>query len=180
MTDLFKGHHPFGPSSFARRVLCPGSWKQEQLAEEQGCIPEEHEEEKERGTRLHKAVEDLITTGESEITDEEEIRLAQKAAEYVRRRVSEAKIVYTERLLTLFGHDDQFLLHGTADVVAVYTDHVVVIDLKFGRYPVFTEFLEWQLKCYAAAAMQEFKKKAAGAYGYQVMTDTEYSGAYEL
>lgn len=47
-----KKHHPFGPSSFYRRILCPGSWKQEEMAEEQQLVPIDTEEAY-RGTILH-------------------------------------------------------------------------------------------------------------------------------
>ena len=162
-------HHPFSPSALERRDLCPGSWEVE------AAIPDMTTPEAESGTRLHKAIADLINTNsllmpENSGYTPEEAEICEKAVHlYHEEQARYGRIckVYVEQELEFFDEGQtEPLYRGTADVILVFPDSVTVIDWKTGFNPVQEAANNLQGAAYALAAMQHFSKSKAAVIFY--------------
>ena len=169
-------HHAFGPSSLARRAACPGSWRIEK------DLPSFETEDANEGTRLHAEIEKQIkrcAAGKDILIDDENVskmfnRFLQIAgAESVsnfdvtpeRIASGEGVEVFTEKKLSFFyAGFEQY--SGTADVVILSSDKLVVIDWKTGHRAVDAAADNVQLAAYALAAIQKFKRTSADVYIY--------------
>ena len=156
-------HHPFGPSSLERRDLCPGSWEVEQ------AIPDMTSPEAISGTRIHQAVF-YMAADKNYVPDIDptEKELAQKCIDFLYNYTESCECV-CERYFELeleYIEDAEPLYTGTADVVIVKTDEVVIIDWKTGFNAVVEASNNLQGAAYALAAMQRFSKAKATVIFY--------------
>ena len=151
-------HHPFGPSSLERRDLCPGSWEVEQ------AIPDMTTPEASSGTRLHSLIASVLGSSreitEADCTDEE-VALINKCIDLENELCADKKELWIEQHLTYYDYDSQPLYDGTADVVCVKDDEVLIIDWKTGFNPVVEAANNLQGAAYALAAMQKYSKTKA-------------------
>lgn len=159
-------HHPFGPSSLERRELCPGSWRLEK------DLPSVETKDSIEGTELHKSIADLISAfviGKSDSdavnpcsNDDLDVNL-QKMFDFfleVYKSAGEGAEVFVERRVSWkYLGKEQFF--GSADVLIVCKEKVIVIDWKTGHRPVIEAADNPQGAAYALAAMQEFEKDVA-------------------
>ena len=159
------GHHVHSPSSLHRRAACPGSGRMElQFAGDD--TPSEAAAE---GTLLHKsmATPDAIPLAELNAEHRElniacnKVYMAYRNGQY--RELHES--THYELDMELLDEDGEILTAGTADVVIVFREHVVVLDWKFGRVPVSVDSL--QLMAYGAMGMQRFGKPTAEVVIFQ-------------
>ena len=151
-------HHPFGPSSLERRDLCPGSWEVEQ------AIPDMTTPEASSGTRLHGLIASVLSSSreftEADCTDEE-VALINKCIDLENELCADKKELWIEQHLTYYDYDSQPLYDGTADVVCVKEEEVLIIDWKTGFNPVVEAANNLQGAAYALAAMQKYSKTKA-------------------
>lgn len=169
-------HHAFGPSSLARRAYCPGSWRIEK------DLPAFETEDAAAGTSLHAEIEKQIkrfTSGNGIQIDDENVskmfnRFLQIAGaesvsdfEVTPERIAsgEGVEVFTEKKLSFcYAGFEQY--SGTADVVILSADNLIVIDWKTGHRAVEAASDNVQLAAYALAAMQTFRRTSADVYIY--------------
>ena len=155
-------HHWMSPSALPRRAACPGSGKMElQFAGDEVESPEAAE-----GTMLHAAV----IPGAKFSGTREHYHLLEQCLKLINsyRHGTHAPLfesIHYELSMELLNEDGEILTAGTADVVIVFAQHVVVIDFKFGRNPVSVDGL--QLMAYGAMAMQRFEKDTAEVVSFQ-------------
>lgn len=151
-------HSEFGPSSLKRRELCPGSYRMEK------DLPGFETEHSAEGTRLHEEIAQMIESFRDgkEINDTcDETR---KAFEYFFNVFSdntqeEMKILVEYRMNFSYCGIEQFF--GTADVVIVLGNKIIIIDWKFGHRSVDEAADNIQGAAYALMAMKEFQKDRA-------------------
>lgn len=153
-------HSSFGPSSLKRRELCPGSFRMEK------DLPAFETEHAAEGTRLHKEIADLIIAfRDGKELAEPSCEEVKEAFEYFfnildsHSKQGEVKILVEYRMVYKYCGIEQFF--GTADVVIVTADKVIIIDWKFGHREVDPAEDNSQGAAYALMAMQEFKKEFA-------------------
>lgn len=170
-------HHLYGPSSLPRRELCPGSARMEK------DLPGFETEQAAEGTRLHaeiaKAITEVIQTGKvPEIADETVSRMFHRFVEIAFFGGEKVDFIPAETTLNFDG--GQVLVEyplefrycgivqyvGTADVLIVTADRVIVIDWKTGRRQVEEAKNNTQTAGYALAAMQMFQLDKASVYIY--------------
>lgn len=163
-------HSDFGPSSLDRRERCPGSYNQEK------DLPSFETENSTEGTRLHEVIASAIqkfcdTDEEITFADDEEYAaiafekfksIMAKAALPHSTEISERKdlTLEVEHHLELF-YLGATVMFGTADVVAVLPDRVVIIDWKFGHRAVTEAANNNQGASYAVMAMLKYGKSQA-------------------
>ncbi len=151
-------HHPYGPSSLARVIACPGSvYMCQQCASEGGSAAADE------GTMLHAVV--AGATPPLELTAEQ--AEAVQACREELARFDAPQGVLQEQRLALLDDDFNELSFGTADAVIVREDDVVIVDWKFGRNRVEQAESNWQLKAYAAMAMQTYGKERVQVVVFQ-------------
>jgi len=140
-------HHAYGPSSLARVIACPGSvYMCEQAGGDGGST------DADEGTMLHAVVAGAVPP--IELT-QEQVEAVQACREEL-ARFDAPQGVLQEQRLALLDEDFNELSFGTADAVIVREDDVVIVDWKFGRNRVENAERNWQLKAYAAMAMQTY------------------------
>lgn len=152
-------HSSFGPSSLKRRELCPGSFRMEK------DLPEaEKSDSAIEGTLHHDEIANMIL----DFAEGREVREfseeAKMAFNYFLSIVSQygkegLQILPEYRMTFLYCGIEQFF--GTADVVIVTADKVIIVDWKFGHREVDPAEENSQGAAYALMAMQEFKKEVA-------------------
>lgn len=152
-------HSSFGPSSLKRRELCPGSYKLEKDLPE----PEKSDSAIE-GTLHHDEVANMILDFVEDRAVREFSEEAKMAFNYFWSIVSQygkegLQILPEYRMSYKYCGIEQFF--GTADVVIVVSDKVIIADWKFGRREVDPAEENTQGAAYALMAMQEFKKEIA-------------------
>lgn len=152
-------HCSFGPSSMKRRELCPGSYRMEK------DLPDaEQSEAAIAGTLYHDEVANMILALKEGREIKEQSEEARMAFNYFFSVVSMygkngLQILPEYRMTFLYCGIEQFF--GTADVVIVTADKVIIIDWKFGHREVDHAEENSQGAAYALMAMQEFKKEIA-------------------
>lgn len=144
-------HHINSPSCLERRWLCPGSARIEAgLSEEESIYAAE-------GTRLH----EIVATRNLEACETfEEEDICQRCIELVDRLSEGAERVEVEYPLEVCDSNSNIITYGTADVVIIQEDSLIIIDWKFGRGEVTSAEYNIQLGAYALGAMQEFGKSS--------------------
>ena len=157
-------HHPFGPSSLERRDLCPGSWEVEQ------AIPDMTTPEASSGTRIHEAVAKMLSYKDGDIhldVDTTEAELTRKCFDFASELITDGVQVLVEQPLAFYDEGQtEALFTGTADVVIVRDDEVIVIDWKTGFNAVVEASNNLQGAAYALAAMQRFSRAKATVIFY--------------
>jgi hypothetical protein len=135
-------HGLWGGSVVARRLACPASAKLESQAP-----PSKPSTASRRGTKLHEIAANLIEGKPISENPEPEV-IAEAMAQYgaLVARFRPQKVL-TEIKVEVPGVDS-----GTADLVMVCHDSIVVADFKFGRFPVDVTG-NAQLRFYATGAV---------------------------
>ena len=165
-------HDEYGPSQAHRRVACPGSVRMERQARAAGISGDT--DEADEGTRMHLANNPSYPL--DEFSEEQKFQI-EKARKYIGEKLQGAGIVHYEESMTLIA-DEGMVTHGTCDVFGVYPDHVRVIDIKYGRSLMSVSSGDWQMKLYAAMAMQRCIYKRAEVWVYQPREDTDFVAVY--
>ena len=152
------------PSNFERRVLCPGSDREESKVPEPPSSPRA-----ERGTRIHAHLEELVkaTTKKrpallkAKLNGDEEPRLAAQAYRDL-TKLAQAFFdpdddvrFYSEEELSLesLGFD----LPAHVDVAVVGTKLTLIADLKSGVWGYSPD--SWQMRTYALAAWEKWQSE---------------------
>lgn len=157
-------HHRYSPSKLGRAYLCPGSIRMSDLAPDQ---PDS--EDAQLGTKLHKAVATRDLGGLSD----EDSELVEACFGYLERATPVDADAFFEQKLSLLDAGGGEILFGTADVVLVSSERVMVIDWKFGYQDLHPVMASFQLSAYAAMAWQLFGKPVQ-AMAYHARTKTEH------
>ena len=157
-------HHVFSPSTLERREACPASYKLED------GLPSFDTENAKEGTLKHAAIAELITAyvdGKPlpDIDDVDVKSAFDKFLEILREIPDNDLQIFTERKLS-YKFCGLEVYNGTADVVIVTPEKVIVIDWKFGHREVTEAANNPQGAAYALAAMQEFDRKVADVHFY--------------
>lgn len=157
-------HHVFSPSTLERREACPASYKLEE------GLPSFDTENAKEGTLKHAAIAELITAyvdGKPlpDIYDVDVKSAFDKFLEILREIPDNDLQIFTERKL-IYKFCGLEVYNGTADVVIVTPEKVIVIDWKFGHREVTEAANNPQGAAYALAAMQEFDRKLADVHFY--------------
>ena len=157
-------HHVFSPSTLERREACPASYKLEE------GLPSFDTENAKEGTLKHAAIAELITAyvdGKPlpDIDDVDIKSAFDKFLEILREIPDNDIQIFTERKLS-YKFCGLEVYNGTADVVIITPEKVVVIDWKFGHKEVTEAANNPQGAAYALAAMQEFDRKLADVHFY--------------
>lgn len=142
-------HHPYGPSSLARAVQCPGSVV---LCAD---APDAGGDDANEGTYLHSLVAGQEPVGGMTA---EQAELVKACLEEMSRYDAPCGILGEQRM-ALLDEDFNELSFGTADALIHRPDDIVIIDWKFGRLPVTAAGDNWQMKSYAAMALQASSKE---------------------
>ena len=154
-------HSPLGPSSLARRIACPASYRMERDEPEGPSSPEAA-----RGTMLHDLVASLVVRdARSEQIDLSAFDPEDRAqVEWCVEVAHEQRAGYDEyttevRLEATHIHPE---LWGTADFLAAAPlERVLVLDWKFGRGEVASADTNPQLAAYAVAAARMYGASTA-------------------
>ena len=157
-------HHVFSPSTLERREACPASYKLEE------GLPSFDTENAKEGTLKHAAIAELITAyvdGKPlpDIDDVDVKSAFDKFLEILREIPDNDLQIFTERKLS-YKFCGLEVYNGTADVVIITPEKVVVIDWKFGHKEVTEAANNPQGAAYALAAMQEFDRNVADVNFY--------------
>lgn len=157
-------HHVFSPSTLERREACPASYKLEE------GLPSFDTENAKEGTLKHAAIAELITAyvdGKPlpDIDDVDVKSAFDKFLEILREIPDNDLQIFTERKLS-YKFCGLEVYNGTADVVIVTPEKVIVIDWKFGHREVTEAANNPQGAAYTLAAMQEFDRKVADVHFY--------------
>ena len=157
-------HHVFSPSTLERREACPASYKLEE------GLPSFDTENAKEGTLKHAAIAELITAyvyGKPlpDIDDVDVKSAFDKFLEILREIPDNDLQIFTERKLS-YKFCGLEVYNGTADVVIVTPENVVVIDWKFGHKEVTEAANNPQGAAYVLAAMQEFDRNVADVHFY--------------
>lgn len=156
-------HHVFSPSTLERREACPASYKLEE------GLPSFDTENAKEGTAKHVAIAELITAyvdGKPLPYVDVDVKAAfDKFSEILREIPDNDLQIFTERKLS-YKFCGLEVYNGTADVVIVTPEKVIVIDWKFGHREVTEAANNPQGAAYALAAMQEFDRKVADVHFY--------------
>lgn len=149
-------HHPFGPSSLNRRMLCPGSYRMED------GLPETESEEANEGTRLHAV---MAGADPGDWMDGEQQELIEWAGDKVREldiipgteRREERLVLMDGRKVLSFGSPD---LYGMQSAYALAPPTPLVVDYKFGRGDVPEPAENIQMADYSAMVMRKLRESA--------------------
>ena len=157
-------HHVFSPSTLERREACPASYKLEE------GLPSFDTENSKEGTAKHVATAELISAyvdGKPlPDVDDTDVKAAfDKFSEILREIPDNDLQIFTERKLS-YKFCGLEVYNGTADVVIVTPEKVIVFDWKFGHREVTEAANNPQGAAYALAAMQEFERKVADVHFY--------------
>jgi len=143
-----RGHARNGPSSLSRRLGCLGS----AIAEE--GLPDTSSVYAEEGTRAHELLEAILTNNPgdpSALSDPDMVAHVMSAVRWVHEHEAKGYTLHVEVPLDpgeLLGPETW----GTADIVLVKAEHIIVADFKYGQgMEVFPE-KNLQLIAYAAGA----------------------------
>lgn len=159
-------HHVFSPSTLERREACPASYRLEE------GLPSFDTDNSKEGTSKHAVTSDLITAyiaGKTlpTVDDADVMAAFDKFSDVLRNpEISNEKLqIFAERKLS-YKFCGLEVYNGTADVVIVTPEKVIVIDWKFGHREVTEAANNQQGAAYALAAMQEFDRKVADVHFY--------------
>lgn len=159
-------HHVFSPSTLERREACPASYRLEE------GLPSFDTDNSKEGTSKHAVTSDLITAYVAgkplPDVDDTDVKAAfYKFSDVLRSPdCSDNNLqIFAERKLS-YKFCGLEVYNGTADVVIVTPEKVIVIDWKFGHREVTEAANNPQGAAYALAAMQEFERKVADVHFY--------------
>lgn len=164
MTTTTTTHSNFGPSSLKRRELCPGSFRMEK------DLPAFETEHAAEGTRLHEEIANLIIAfRDGKDLPEPSCDDVKEAFEYffdIVTKCGQEKIeIFVEHRMK-YSYCGIDVFFGTADVVIVLNDRVIIIDWKFGHREVDDAANNIQGAAYALMAMRKFGKEIAEVHFY--------------
>jgi len=164
------GHHKHSPSCFARREACAYSGIIEPISPNTGSA------QASEGTMLHERMEEKNFNG---LTKEQKecCEWAQECVVNIHETHGRPIEMHQELSMELLSNSGEVLTYGTADLVFVYDDHIVVADYKFG-FGFTSAFKNKQLWLYSLMAMQRFDKDEATVYIIQPRCD--YLGEYNF
>lgn len=162
-------HHPFSPSKLERIELCPGSYVLSQGANEK------EEDAAIEGTLLHSFVEpdkDLAA-----LTEEQKdlVMSCRLFVDELKARYPEVTHWEYESPVKLV-QDFTLLTAGTADLVGVAPDYIVIADWKFGFKETTHAQENVQLLAYAASKMQALLRPLAEIHIYHPRLKFESMG----
>lgn len=153
-------HHPFSPSCLERRFLCPASYLQEK------DLPSVDNPEASLGTRLHALIAERAKTGcITQPLSEEESNIVENAISLLTSYMYGCEAIFVEEPLEYYA-DGKLVYNGTADIVILFKDKVIIIDWKTGHREVTEAENNWQGAAYALAAMQKFGRSKAEVVFY--------------
>lgn len=156
-------HHVFSPSTLERREACPASYKLEE------GLPSFDTENSKEGTLKHAATAEMISAyvDSKPLPDiDVDVKAAFRKFSEILREIPDNDLqIFTERKLS-YKFCGLEVYNGTADVVIVTPEKVIVIDWKFGHREVTEAANNPQGAAYALAAMQEFERKVADVHFY--------------
>lgn len=161
-------HHPFAPSVLERRRDCPASYRIEK------DLPDIENEASRKGTRLHELIAAAITAdGKVRTKTEDETFIVKRTLAYLNKTLKTGLLLRPEERLEYVDENGEVLFYGTCDLVAIdENDQLMVFDWKTGSGEVTLAKYNLQLKAYALAAMQKYKKTSCKAFIYS----TKYDG----
>ena len=139
-------YDPYRPSNLRTTELCPGSAR---LCASVNEPPASDDADK--GAELHALVPPEMSLEHLSVADRE---IVEECREIVRSYETDESVTYYECELEVEG-----ISKGTADVVIVRENDVVVIDWKFGWNPV--EENNLQVATYALLAMELYRRPTA-------------------
>lgn len=152
-----RGHAANGPSTLHRRLACPGSYTAEKGREEGPSSSAAAE-----GTRAHELLETLLTGGNPEGTEPQEmIAAAMSAVKWVEKFTAQGYALYVEVEVDPAPLLDNNETWGTSDIILVKDTHQIVADFKYGRYEV-SPIDNAQLISYALGALSSLPMEAVG------------------
>ena len=137
-------YDPYRPSNLRRTELCPGSARLCVSVPEPPSSPDA-----EAGTDLHARIPPGVSLDDLAIADREIVEGCREIVRQYATAKYRQSTTYYEEPLNFAG-----VSAGTADVLIVTGEHVVVIDWKFGWNPVEIENL--QVATYATLAMDQW------------------------
>lgn len=180
-------HHPFSPSCLSRRELCPGSWSVELN------LPDTETPEAASGTRIHKAVEMMLTLKEGESftmqIEESEAELARKCVAKLKEINLKGLPIECEKKVCYYTRQGDLLYSGIVDVIFFdkEEDCVTIVDWKSGFNTVTEAKDNLQGGGYALAGMQEYQCKKARVIFYNPRIEqfsqhlfTDWRGIYDV
>lgn len=144
-------HHEFSPSKLKNLESCP-------------CFvgSDEETEYSKEGSMLHEMCYKRSIDGLSE-SHKELVSFAMDAVLEIIGFHGKPVESYLELPLQIYNDDGIVITEGTADVVMVYDDYVIVCDYKFG-YSFVSAYDNPQLQAYGAGACQKFGKDKMFTY----------------
>ena len=148
-------HHPFGPSSLGRRLMCPGSWKQER------DLPDVSSTDADLGTKIHDHAAKVLNGDMHvlDIEDDDERQVVTRYVEFVESSRPEGAVYDVESRQFLVGPGGEVVSFGTIDyyhIVEGESRQGMVIDLKSGHGEISPVDVTLQLGSYLAYVIQRF------------------------
>ena len=148
-----RGHAANGPSSLHRRLACTGSYAAELGKPDKGSSAANE------GTRAHELLEKLLRGGNPDGSEPQEmITGVLEAIRWVEKFTAKGYALYVEVAVdpsSILGNPETW---GTADIILVKENHLIVADFKYGKYPV-AAIGNPQLSAYAAGALASLQLK---------------------
>lgn len=158
-------HHKYSPSKLDRIQACPASAHVD-IEETEDDVSEAALS----GTRIHAAL--AGEEPDKPLTDEEQ-KLVKLCRKYEAMYIDDNCKVLREEELQLVDENFNVITAGTADVIILRENDLILIDWKTGRKRV--DASTTQLVAYAAAAMQTFGQKVAQVHIYMPRYDSGQS-----
>ena len=157
--------HEWRASQMGFISQCPGRWKSTRdLADKPGAAAL-------RGTRIHAALAAHIALAhEPDDLREGDAETYESCVRYATPLCESAEEIHAECRLSLTQQ-----IGGTADVVFVRKEDIVVVDWKCGRGDLHEEAVRFQLSIYIAAALERFQRPRGKGIAYQPGTGVEIS-----
>ena len=166
-------HHPFAPSVLERRRDCPASYRIEK------DLPDVENEAAKKGSRLHELIAASIKSdGKVRAKTEDESFYVKRALAFLHKTLKTGLLLHPEERLEYVDENREVLFYGTCDLVAIdENDQLMIFDWKTGSADIPVAKDNLQLKAYALAAMQKYKKTTCKAfiYGTKYNVDTKWT-----
>lgn len=155
-------HHKYGPSKLGYLQACAGFTSTDGTSEAA-----------EQGTRLHEIMDRLINAYKvtkrpllellseycaDQPMDDEERSLLVSCIRTLNEWLPKATEIHNEIRVHIFNPDGSELVHGLLDILLVFGETALLIDLKFGWVPVPPAASNLQGRAYALGAFQKFHK----------------------
>jgi len=145
-------HAMKGPSSLSRRLTCLGS-----LEAEDGFPEEPASVYAAEGTKAHQLLENKLLglPYESGNYPDEMHRAVDIAVAWTQRQTEKGYVLFVETRVDPVDYLNDPDCWGTADIILVNDDHLIVADFKYGRGVIVNVEGNHQLAAYAAGAVSK-------------------------